>query len=181
MQILVGEDEPISRALLESLLGSWGHTILCARDGASAWETFCGTPGIRVAILDWMMPGLDGVEVCRRIRAMGGDYVYIILLTAKDQSQDVVTAFEAGVDDYITKPFEATELQARLRSGLRIVDLLSHVRRLQGLIPLCMYCHKVRTDQQTWQRIDAYLTEHADALITHSICQDCVEAQFPAE
>lgn len=181
MQILVGEDEPISRALLESLLGSWGHTVRCARDGASAWETFCGTPGIRVAILDWMMPGLDGVEVCRRIRAMGGDYVYIILLTAKDQSQDVVTAFEAGVDDYITKPFEATELQARLRSGLRIVDLLSHVRRLQGLIPLCMYCHKVRTDQQTWQRIDAYLTEHADALITHSICQDCVEAQFPAE
>lgn len=181
MVILVGEDEALSRHALVSLLEAWGHGVIATKDGAEAWAALQSRPDVRLAILDWMMPGLDGLELCRRLRAREGEYVYVILLTARDRTQDIVTGLDAGADEYIVKPFDASELQARLRTGIRIIELLSHVKQLQDLIPLCMYCHNVRTDKKTWQRIEAYLADHAHAMVSHSICEKCMVQHFPED
>ena len=123
-QILVAEDNPIFQSMLRSLLGKWGYQVVMARDGNEAWRALAAERPPRMAVLDWMMPGMDGLEVCRRVRAAGREpYVYIVLLTARNESQDLVEGMEAGADDYLTKPFHAHELRVRLRAGLRILNL----------------------------------------------------------
>ena len=124
MKVLVAEDNPVVRSLLRSLLRKWSYEVVLAGSGAEAWEVLQQDGGLRLAILDWMMPGLDGIEVCRRLRAQAGNrYVYVILLSARAEQEDIVQALEAGADDYITKPFHAGELRARMRSAVRVVQL----------------------------------------------------------
>jgi diguanylate cyclase (GGDEF)-like protein len=124
LQILIAEDNAVSRKVLETRLTKWGYDVLCATDGAEAWKMLRGADAPTLAILDWMMPGIDGVELCRRVREKGDEpYTYIILLTAKDQKEDVVHAMDAGADDYITKPPHPSELQARIRAGRRVIEL----------------------------------------------------------
>lgn len=124
MKILIAEDELLSRRVLEASLARWGYDVVVAKDGAEAWTLFEQEDEPRLAVLDWMMPGLDGVEVCRRIRHREArPYVYIVLLTARSQKQDLLRALEAGADDYLTKPFDADELRARLHVGRRIIEL----------------------------------------------------------
>jgi diguanylate cyclase (GGDEF)-like protein len=124
MRVLVAEDNPVVQSLLRSLLTKWGYEVALARSGTEAWEMLQQDAGLRLAILDWMMPGLDGIEVCRRVRAQKGNcYVYVILLSARTEQEDIVQALEAGADDYITKPFHAGELRARIRSAVRVVQL----------------------------------------------------------
>lgn len=124
MRILIAEDDEVSRRVLEGFLTRWGYDLVITRDGAEAWEALEKEGAPQMAILDWMMPGMDGLEVCRRVRQRGAEsYVYILLLTARDQRQDVVAGIEAGADDYLTKPFDAGELRARLRAGRRILAL----------------------------------------------------------
>jgi diguanylate cyclase (GGDEF)-like protein len=124
MKILIAEDDPAARRLLETRLPKWGYEVVVASDGNRAWEVLQAEDGPRIAILDWMMPGLDGAELCRRVRARGSEpYVYVILLTVLDREEDVVRGMEAGADDFVSKPFHPNELRARLRAGERIVDL----------------------------------------------------------
>lgn len=124
MKILIAEDDSVSRRLLEVFLSKWGYEVTAATNGAEAWKIFEQEDSPRLALLDWMMPELDGVEVCRRVRQREArPYVYMVLLTAKSQKQDLLRALEAGVDDYLTKPFDAEELQARLHVGRRIIEL----------------------------------------------------------
>jgi len=124
MKILAAEDNPVFQSMLRSMLTKWGYEVILAGDGNQAWSALQEECPPRLAILDWMMPGLDGVEVCRRLRAANREpYVYVLLLTARTDSQDLVEGMEAGADDYLTKPFNATELRARLRAGRRIVEL----------------------------------------------------------
>ncbi len=124
MRILIAEDDPVSRRLLEVKLVKWGYEVVVTRDGNEAWQAMQAEDAPGLAILDWMMPGMDGIEVCRRIRKEGKDlYTYIILLTALQQDEDLVTGMDAGADDYITKPFKSNELKVRLRAGRRIIDL----------------------------------------------------------
>ena len=124
MRILVAEDDPVSRRLLESYMAKWGYEAVVASDGAEAWERLQAADAPRLALLDWMMPGLDGVEVCGRVRQRAQQpYTYILLLTAKDEKLDVIEGLESGADDYLTKPFHSQELKARLRVGKRILDL----------------------------------------------------------
>lgn len=124
MKILIAEDDPVSRRLLQALLVKWGYEVTVASDGAEAWELLQQEGGPRLAIIDWMMPKMDGAEVCRKVRATeGGAYVYLLLLTAKTQKEDIVRGIGAGADDYVTKPFDANELNARLRAARRILDL----------------------------------------------------------
>jgi diguanylate cyclase (GGDEF)-like protein len=124
MRILIADDDPVSRRLLQVKLGQWGHAVLVAGNGDEAWHILQQPEAPPLAILDWMMPGMDGVQVCREVRKRAdGQYTYLLLLTARGQKEDVVEGIEAGADDYLTKPFDLPELQARLRAGQRIIDL----------------------------------------------------------
>jgi len=124
MKVLAAEDNPVSQSMLRAMLTRWGYEAVIARDGNEAWQTLEAGDGPRLAVLDWMMPGLDGVEVCRRVRAVAREpYVYMILLTARSASQDLVEGMDAGADDYLTKPFEPQELRVRLRAGRLVLYL----------------------------------------------------------
>ena len=126
MRILIADDDPVSCRLLDSLLQKWGYEVIAARNGTEAWEVLQAENAPRIALLDWMMPGLDGLEICRRARARSSQpYVYILLLTANDKVGNLVEGLESGADDYLTKPFHPQELKARLRVGLRMLDLES--------------------------------------------------------
>jgi diguanylate cyclase (GGDEF)-like protein len=124
MKILIAEDEPAFRRLLEEILINWGYDVLVARDGTEAWQILSSEDAPKLAILDWKMPGMEGVEICRNIRKKGGEYyTYIILLTSQQRDEDLVIGMEAGADDYIIKPFKHNELKVRLRAGRRIIEL----------------------------------------------------------
>ncbi len=128
VRVLAAEDNPVFQSMLRSMLTKWGYDPVIARDGLEAWRVLDSENAPRLAILDWMMPGLDGVEICRRVRAAAREpYSYLVLLTARTESQDLVEGMEAGADDYLTKPFAAQELRVRLRAGRRILDLQSEL------------------------------------------------------
>jgi DNA-binding response OmpR family regulator len=189
MNILIAEDDPVSRCFLEVTLVKWGYEVLTACDGTQALEMF-QRESPPMAILDWMMPGMDGAEVCRRIRATEtATPAYVIMLTAKSEKEDVVEGLGAGADDYVTKPFNRQELHARIKVGLRMAELqnallervtelegaLKRVKQLQGLLPICSYCKKVRDDQNYWQQVDTYISRHTDVAFSHSICPTCYD------
>ena len=124
MSVLVAEDNPVFQSMLRSMLTKWGYEARVLPNGLEAWDAMQAADAPRLAVLDWMMPYMDGVEVCRRIRTAAREpYVYVLLLTARTESQDLVEGMEAGADDYLTKPFNAQELRVRLRAGRRILDL----------------------------------------------------------
>jgi two-component system, cell cycle response regulator len=124
MRILIADDESISRRMLHALLEKWGYEVVAAEDGDSAWAKLKAPDAPRMALLDWMMPGQNGVDVCRALRKERPEpYTYILLLTAKDSKDGVVEGLESGADDYLTKPFNPQELRARIRVGLRLLEL----------------------------------------------------------
>ncbi|MGA2153933.1 MAG: diguanylate cyclase [Bryobacteraceae bacterium] len=124
MSVLVAEDNPVFQSMLRSMLTKWGYDARILPNGLEAWDAMQAADAPRLVVLDWMMPYMDGVEVCRRIRTAAREpYVYVLLLTARTESQDLVEGMEAGADDYLTKPFNAQELRVRLRAGRRILDL----------------------------------------------------------
>ncbi len=188
-RILIAEDHYVSRHLLERNLVNWGFSVVTAEDGAAALDILDSDNAPPIAILDWMMPKMDGVEVCQRIRARKNrPYVYLLLLTAKSQKEEVATGLDAGADDYVIKPFDPDELRARLKVGQRVVDLertlarkvadleqaLEDIRRLQELLPICMYCKSVRDDRDYWHQIESYLKTSTGADLTHSVCPKCM-------
>jgi len=188
VRILIAEDDIVSLRLLGSILRKWGYDVLSCSNGSEADQALQGNDAPKVAILDWMMPGKDGVEVCQGLRQRPQSRpVYVILLTARGLTEDVVAGLEAGADDYMTKPFYPEELHARLQVGLRIVDLqsrladrvgeletaLSRLKQLQGLLPICSYCKKVRDDKNYWQQIESYISEHSEAQFSPSPCPNC--------
>jgi len=189
-RILVAEDDALSREVLSRLLTGWGYAVLQVQDGEQAWEVLRGAGAPRLAVLDWMMPRLDGLEVCRRVREAIAEPPYLILLTGRRSSEDVVAGLEAGADEYLPKPVDPDELRARVRAACRVVELqgrlrervrdleaaLARERRLQGLLPICAWCRKIRNDQNYWQRVEEYLSEHAAVRFSHSICPDCLRA-----
>lgn len=131
MRILIADDTAISRRLLEGTLTRLGHEVVTVEDGLQAIDALLAESGPRIAILDWMMPGADGLEVCREIRRRSEAYIYMILLTGRDGETDMVTGLESGADDFLTKPFNSGELRARLRSGSRVLDLQSGLLQAQ--------------------------------------------------
>jgi sigma-B regulation protein RsbU (phosphoserine phosphatase) len=193
MKILLAEDDAVSRRLVEVLLKGRGHEVISVEDGLAAWmalESLEKENSPAVAILDWMMPKMDGIEVCRKVRdSHRSSPVHIILLTARGNKEDIITGLEAGAADYLTKPVWKGELRARLGVGIRIVELqssladrihkletaLKNVKQLQGLLPICCYCKKVRNDHDYWQQVDAYVSQHTEVQFSHGICPDCFE------
>jgi sigma-B regulation protein RsbU (phosphoserine phosphatase) len=191
VKVLIAEDERISCRLLESTLAGWGYEVVVTRTGLEAWEVLQQEDAPRLAILDWMMPGIDGLEVCRRVRrADGAVPTYIILLTAKGSKANIVEGLVNGANDYVTKPFDRDELRARVHVGVEMIELqerlaervaeleaaLAHVKLLQGILPICSYCKHVRDDQNYWQTVEGYISDHSEARFSHSICPDCYES-----
>lgn len=132
VRVLVADDSLVMRRLLEASLTGWGYQPVSAADGQQAWELLNGDDPPPIAILDWMMPGLSGLEICRRLRQRGSPpYVYVILLTARGMREDIVEGLNAGADDYIVKPFDKHELEVRVRAGRRIIDLQAELMRAQ--------------------------------------------------
>ena len=187
VRIVVADDDPVSLRLIEAALHQWGYPSRSAREGAEAWRIL-NEPGAKLAILDWMMPKMDGVEICRRARAaLWHSDAYLILLTARKAGEDVVRGLEAGADDYLIKPFNREELRARVENGLRVIRLqarlaervreleeaLARVQQLQGLLPICMYCKRIRDDQNYWQQVETYIADHTHAEFSHGVCPEC--------
>ncbi len=194
MRILIAEDDPTSRTLLDRLLTKWGYDVVAVPDGREAWEVLQRLDAPRMAILDWMMPHWDGVEVCRLLRESGEEIPrYLILLTAREGKENVIAGLEAGADDYVEKPFHRGELRARVQVGVRVVQLQTalaervaeleeawaRIERLEGIVPICMYCHKIRDEEGRWQRLERYIDEHSDAQLSHGICPDCMSEHYP--
>jgi DNA-binding response OmpR family regulator len=190
MKILIAEDDLTSRRILEGILGKWGYAVVTTSDGLGALEALQRKEAPPLAIVDWMMPGMDGVEFCHQMRKTKTHTpTYIILLTSKGQQDDIVAGLESGANDYIRKPFDREELRARIRVGERVVELqsalaerirmleeaLAKIKTLHGLLPICCYCKKIRNDQDYWQQIEAYVADHSQAEFTHGICPDCIE------
>lgn len=189
MRILVADDDPVARLVVSSRLTKWGYGVVTAEDGTSALAVLTRPGAPRIALIDWMMPGLDGPDVCRRLRASAsGTSTYVLLLTAREGSASVAEGLDAGANDYLTKPFDDRELRARLGVAARVVNLedqlqarvtelqhaLDSVARLEELLPICSYCHSVRQDDDYWQRLDQYVGQRG-VKFSHSICPHCFE------
>ena len=190
MKILIAEDDPVSCRILQMTLTAWGHDVSVATDGRAAWEVLQRADSPSLAILDIMMPEMDGCEVCRKVRQLSVAIPpYLILLTAKATKADVVRGIQSGANDYLTKPFHREELKVRVEVGVKMLELqraladrvkqleeaLSQVTQLQGLLPICSYCKKVRDDQNYWQKVDTYLSDRIDVKFSHGICPDCLD------
>jgi DNA-binding response OmpR family regulator len=193
VRVLIADDEATTRHLIQVTLGNWGFEVLTAEDGTEALRILQGSNPPEIALVDWVMPRVDGLEVCRRMRAALPDAPsYIILITARGGLENVVQGLEAGADDYVTKPFDPRELRARLHAGARVVQLqkallernqelveaLKRVKQLQGLLPICSYCKKIRNDRNYWEQVDAYVASHSEAQFSHGVCPDCFEVHL---
>lgn len=194
MRVLIAEDDQASRMLLQRKLESWDYEVVAADDGSAALKCLQERNAPPIVILDWEMPGANGPEVCSQLRKMRlGLQYYVIIVTARDNKADIVDGLESGANDYVTKPYSWEELHARVRVGQRVVELqqalmrrvrelqdaMSHIKLLQGIIPICMHCRKIRNDQESWQQMESYMQEHADVQFSHGICPECVTEHYP--
>lgn len=188
MKILIAEDDLVSSRVMCITLQKWGYELVVTDNGIGALAALQAEDAPHIAILDWMMPGLDGVEVCRRVRQTTRPVpTYIILLTAKSGKDDIVTGIEAGANDYLTKPFDRDELRVRVGVGVQMIELqmnlaervdelekaLAEVNQLQGILPICSYCKMIRDDKNYWQKVEHFIAQHSEARFSHSICPDC--------
>ncbi len=189
-RILVADDHDMTRHLLARSLTTWDFEVTTARDGEEAVSVLQGDDPPPLAVIDWMMPKLDGLEVCRRLRSTANKrYIYVVLLTARTEKEEIAAGLDCGADDYVTKPFNPEELRARLKVGQRLVALerdlarkirelesaLADVQKVKHLLPVCMYCKSVRDDKDYWQEIEDYIRTETGSAISHGICPHCME------
>lgn len=196
MKILIADDSLVVRRRLASLLTEWGHEVLEAKDGEAAWQMLCEKDAPPIAILDWIMPEPDGVELCKRIRDTTTlKKTYVLMLTGMSTPEDIVVGLNAGANDFIVKPFNETELQARVNVGVRMVELqaeltnrvieleraMAEITELRGILPICAYCKSVRDDKNYWQTVEQYIGHHADVKFSHGICPKCMDSVVKKE
>jgi len=195
-RVLVVEDDLTSRSVLTAMLQKHGHEVVTACDGPEAWTILQRADAPRLVILDRLMPGMDGLEVCRKVRARHADRPpYVIMLTLLGDIERVVEGLDAGADDYVVKPFEPAELRARIEVGRRMLamqdrlaaqnqelrDALSQIQKLRGFIPICMHCKKVRDDRDFWREVEDYVSVCTGVQFSHGLCPTCLEQHYPEE
>jgi phosphoserine phosphatase RsbU/P len=194
MRILIAEDDFTSRSMLTAVLKKSGYEVVETSNGSEAWREMQKTDAPRIAVLDWMMPEMDGLEVVRRVRALQTEQLsYIIILTTKGEKADMIAGLDAGADDYLAKPFHPGELRARVEVGRRMIDMqdklatkieelhqaLDQVKTLRGIVPICASCKKIRNDAGYWQQVEVYVREHTEAEFSHDICPECMKKLYP--
>lgn len=172
--ILIAEDDSIGARILEAALAKLGYHTITAPNGADAWERFDREP-VRVIVSDWMMPGMDGLAFCQKVRARPQTpYTYFILLTASNTTaQNYELATAAGVDDFLTKPLDREAIRMRLRVAERILKFTAEIRQLQELIPICVYCRRVRDEHDYWDMVERYIERGTGSRFTHGACPEC--------
>lgn len=182
MKILLVEDEDVTRRVLHDQLTGLNHEIVEAKNGLEAWELFQHHP-FRVILADWSMPLMDGLELCKQVRNhTHTEYTYIMLLTATYTSkQNYYEAMEAGVDSFMTKPINEEDLIVHLRVAERIINFHAQVDELKRLLPICMYCKKIRHDKDYWEEVESYMRTQTGTDFTHSICPSCYESRVKPE
>ena len=181
MMVLVVDDDADLLALIEVWLKGAGHEVLTARDGSEAWSILQDQP-VSVVLLDWLMPKMDGLELCRKIRSVDSDhYVYVILATTKTEREDMFEGMAAGVDDFITKPLDFELLAARLRVAKRVMTLRTRNVELSAIIPTCVACSRVYADGKYWKRPEEYVVSKAKTCIDQIRCPECIAARRAPE
>ena len=178
-RILIAEDDAVSARILQSALFKFGYEPEIARDGVEAWDKFNQNPA-RLIVSDWMMPRLDGLALCEKVRAHPKTaYTYFILLTANRISADnYEMASAAGVDDFLTKPLDREAIRMRLRVAERILHHTAEIRQLQEMIPICVYCRKVRDEHNYWDLVESYIQKETGSRFSHGACPECFDREL---
>jgi phosphoserine phosphatase RsbU/P len=196
VRVLIAEDDIVTATVVSKLLRAADYDVTIVGDGPSALAALADDNPPEVALVDWMLPGIDGPDICAAMRRENRPVrTYLILLTARSSHEDVVRGLEAGADDYLVKPFNPEELRARVKAGMRIATLqqkltahveelqaaLASVKTLSGLLPICGYCNSIRDDDDYWYRVEEYVAQHTDAQFSHGICPTCLKKVLPAD
>jgi phosphoserine phosphatase RsbU/P len=194
MKLLIAEDDFTSRTLLARVLKNVGHEVVETVSGADALTKMLEPDAPRLAILDWMMPEMDGMEVIRRVRQRQADRPpYLIMLTARGEKADIIAGLETGANDYLAKPFTAGELRARVAVGRRMIemqnaladkieelrDAIEQIKTLRGIVPICGHCKQIRDDAGYWHQLEVYVRDRTEAEFSHGICPQCMKKLYP--
>ena len=181
MKILVVDDDPAARMALGELLEHAGHEVVAAAGGPAAWVAL-QNEYFPLILLDRVMPDLDGIELCRRIRARRQPrYTYVILVTNVGGKEPYLEGMNAGADDYFSKPFDPDELRARLRVAERVLNLQEELAHLRGLLSICAYCKAIRDEYDAWVPVERYIQERTPAFFSHGICPRCYGSEVRPE
>ena len=187
-RVLIVDDDPAMQIVLGGIVESAGWRAELAQNAAEARRALSTPDAAAVVLMDWMLPGMSGIELCRELRLTSEGRPYIILVTSRSHPEDVATGLDAGADDYLVKPVNPKEVRARIGAGFRTIEMqeelarrvadleaaLKRVTQLERLLPVCMYCRRIRGDQN-WQSVEDYLWERADVKVSHGCCPDCLK------
>jgi DNA-binding response OmpR family regulator len=194
MRILIADDDSASRIVLATFLERLGYEVVAVEDGLAAWRVLQLANAPRLAILDLMMPGIDGLELVRRAREIPSMLPpYLIMLSTRSEKVDIVAGLDAGANDYVAKPFDHGELRARVEVGRRMVEMRSElaakieqlrqavdqIKTLKGIVPICASCKNIRDDRGFWNRVENYVRDHTEAEFSHAVCPDCMKRLYP--
>lgn len=192
-EILAVEDDVVSGRILRSIIEGMGYEVVHAETGTDALRIL-SMGYIKIAVIDWNLPGLSGVDVCKRIREIEFKIPpYIIIATSANiKKEHVVETIRVGANDYLEKPYNPLELKVALKTAEKIIRLqmdledrvrelekaLEEIMTLRGILPICIKCGKIRTDRESWEKIDEYLSRHTDIKFTHGLCPECLESNY---
>ena len=192
MKVLVAENVFALRLSLTSLLEGWGFDVIHAFDGDEAWRFLQAEDAPQIAILGWELAGLNGAEICQKVRESARvTNPYLILLSAKSGEIAITAGFNAGADDLLNKSFDEAELRTRIQFAERVMRLeqtlkerirqcslfAAEMNKLKGMLPICMCCKSIRDSQDGWQKLEAYITHYLGVEFSHSVCPECLESQ----
>lgn len=178
MKILLVEDDAVTAAMCAAFLKTLSHEVVAVANAERARDE-AESGDFQIILCDWRLPGKSGLEFCRELRSRDtGSYPYFILITSVQGNEKLMEAMDAGIDDFLAKPLDFQALSVRLRVANRILDFHSRIGALEELIPICMYCKKIRKDTTYWESVETYFTSHTGADFTHSLCPDCYEERI---